>query len=178
MHASSTQLTDRIVRIDGVVGVPADRITEMIIRGIELSKLRVLDMNDDVEMFNNISSEEKIFVYSDNEEVELSYKWLIPEEYMKIDLDEYVEILISSLPTDIFEIGEIRLRNELQEFKRRNMLDFLRAIIFIVSELKSKNVICGVGRGSSCASYLLFKIGLHYVDSLKYNIPLTEFFHD
>jgi DNA polymerase III alpha subunit len=178
MRASSTQLTDRILRIDGVVGVSADKITEMIVRGVELSKIRVLSVNDDVEKFNSISSDEKINVYSDNEDIDLSYKWLIPEEYMKIDLDKYVQNLINSLPTEISEIGEIRLKNELQEFKRRNMLDFLRTIIFIVSVLKSKNIICGVGRGSSCASYLLFKIGLHSVDSLKYNISLTEFFHD
>lgn len=177
MRASSTQLSDRTVRVDGVVGVAADKVTEMIIRGVELSKLRVLSKDAEVERFNSLS-EEKLEVYSDLEDIELSYKWLIPEEYMKIDLDKYVQDVIDTLPGDIHEIGEIRLQNELQEFKRRNLLDFLRTIIFIVDVLKSKKIICGVGRGSSCASYLLFKIGLHAVDCLKFNIPLTEFFHD
>ena len=178
MHVNSTQLSDRIVRIDGVIGVAPDQVPEMLIRGITISKLRVLTSDDDVELFNSLSSDEKLEIYSDIEDLELSYKWLIPEEYASIDLDVYVQNLIDALPANISEIGEIRLQNELQEFKRRNMLDFLRAIIFIVSVLKSRNIICGVGRGSSCASYLLFKIGLHAVDCLKFNIPLTEFFHD
>jgi len=178
MHASSTQLSDRVVRIDGVIGVAPDQVPEMLVRGIEISKLRVLTSDDDVELFNSLSSDEKLKIYSDVEDVKLSYKWLIPDEYMSIDLDVYVQNLIDTLPTEISEIGEIRLQNELQEFKRRDMLDFLRTIIFIVSVLKSRNIICGVGRGSSCASYLLYKIGLHAVDCLKFNISLTEFFHD
>jgi DNA polymerase III alpha subunit len=33
----------------------------------------------------------------------------------------------------------------------------------------------GVGRGSSVASYVLFLIGVHRIDSMKYNLDYKEF---
>jgi DNA polymerase III alpha subunit len=33
-----------------------------------------------------------------------------------------------------------------------------------------------VGRGSSVASYVLFLIGVHKIDPIKYELPIEEFF--
>jgi DNA polymerase III alpha subunit len=37
------------------------------------------------------------------------------------------------------------------------------------------NLIWGVGRGSSVASYVLYKIGIHKIDSLFYDLDVGEF---
>ena len=39
-----------------------------------------------------------------------------------------------------------------------------------------KNSSWGVGRGSSVSSYCLYLIGIHMVDSIKYNLDIQEFF--
>ena len=41
--------------------------------------------------------------------------------------------------------------------------------------LHDKNVLWGVGRGSSVASYALFLIGVHKIDSVKYDLDWREF---
>jgi DNA polymerase III alpha subunit len=47
---------------------------------------------------------------------------------------------------------------------------------YIVDTLRANNVVWGVGRGSSVASYVLHLIGVHKIDSVKYDIPIEEFF--
>jgi DNA polymerase III alpha subunit len=47
---------------------------------------------------------------------------------------------------------------------------------YIVDTLRANNIVWGVGRGSSVASYVLHLIGVHKIDSIKYNIPIEEFF--
>jgi DNA polymerase III alpha subunit len=47
---------------------------------------------------------------------------------------------------------------------------------YVVDTLRENNIVWGVGRGSSVASYVLHLIGVHKIDSIKYNIPIEEFF--
>ena len=65
---------------------------------------------------------------------------------------------------------------ELRIWRKRKLNDMLRTLIFIVNTFEDNNVIWGTGRGSSCASYVLYLIGLHQVDSVLYNIDIGEFF--
>jgi DNA polymerase III alpha subunit len=46
---------------------------------------------------------------------------------------------------------------------------------YLVDTLRKNNVVWGVGRGSSVASYILYLIGVHKVDSIKYNLDINEF---
>ena len=41
--------------------------------------------------------------------------------------------------------------------------------------MRDNGVIWGVGRGSSVASYVLYLIGIHKVDSMYYDLPINEF---
>jgi DNA polymerase III alpha subunit len=41
--------------------------------------------------------------------------------------------------------------------------------------MTANRVIWGVGRGSSVASFVLYKLGVHRVDSLYYNLDINEF---
>jgi DNA polymerase III alpha subunit len=56
------------------------------------------------------------------------------------------------------------------------MIDVLKAMKYMVDVLKSNNVVWGVGRGSSVSSYCLYLIGIHKIDSVKYDLPITDFF--
>ncbi|NJO62370.1 MAG: hypothetical protein HC836_30345 [Richelia sp. RM2_1_2] len=66
-------------------------------------------------------------------------------------------------------IEKDRVLTELNLFRERNMEMVLRSLIFLVDLMRNNNVVWGVGRGSSCASYCLFLIGIHKVDAIKYS---------
>jgi DNA polymerase III alpha subunit len=94
--------------------------------------------------------------------------WLMPDKYKTLDIEEW---LLGSCP----EQNHQRLIEELQEYKSRNMLDLLRWLKYLVDTLEKNNIVCGVGRGSSVASYVLFLLGVHKIDSVKYNLDWQEF---
>ena len=94
--------------------------------------------------------------------------WFMPDEYRNMDIEGF---LINQCPKQNYQ----RLVEELQEFRSRNMLDILRVLKYVVDTLRDKNVLWGVGRGSSVASYALFLIGVHKIDSIKYDLDWREF---
>ena len=64
---------------------------------------------------------------------------------------------------------------ELTEFKARKLYPVLTVLIYIIDTMRKNNLVWGIGRGSSVASYVLYLIGIHKVDSLKYNLDIKEF---
>ena len=97
--------------------------------------------------------------------------WFIPKEYKNLDIEKYI---IDKCPRENLD----RARQELEIYRRKNMLDLLKTIKYIVDTLRANNVIWGVGRGSSVASYVLFLLEIHKIDSVKYNLPIEEFFKE
>jgi len=55
------------------------------------------------------------------------------------------------------------------------MLPMLQFLVYMVDQLKHNNILWGVGRGSSVSSYILYLIGVHKIDSVKYNLDYKEF---
>jgi DNA polymerase-3 subunit alpha len=96
-------------------------------------------------------------------------EWFLPSEYQNLDIHQ---IVLDTCSTDY---EKARCLEELAEFKARNMLDLLRWLKYIMDTCRSNNIIWGVGRGSSVASYVLFKLGIHRIDSIKYNLDWREF---
>ena len=96
--------------------------------------------------------------------------WFIPYEYKTMDILDW---LYQRCPTP--EIRE-RVVEELRLFAKHNMIPVLKTMKYVVDTLRENNVVWGVGRGSSVASYTLYLIGVHKVDSIKYNLPIDEFF--
>ena len=94
--------------------------------------------------------------------------WFIPEEYKTVDIEE---LLFQRCPEENYQ----RLSEELVAFKERNMLHLLKVLNFLVDTFRENKVIWGVGRGSSVASYALFLLDIHRVDSVKYNLDWQEF---
>jgi DNA polymerase III alpha subunit len=86
-----------------------------------------------------------------------------------MDIEEF---LVSHCPKQNYD----RLIQELDLYKSHNLLPVLRAMKYIVDTLRNNNIVWGVGRGSSVASYVLFIIGVHKIDSVKYKLPINEFF--
>ena len=68
-----------------------------------------------------------------------------------------------------------RVHMELRRFEEHGLLDVLRTLLYIINTLEEAGVPWGVGRGSSVASYILFLIGVHDVDSIEYDLDFDEF---
>jgi len=68
-----------------------------------------------------------------------------------------------------------RLIEELQEYRERNMLELLLWLKYFVDTCEKNNILWGVGRGSSVASYVLYLLKVHRIDSLKYNLDYQDF---
>ena len=68
-----------------------------------------------------------------------------------------------------------RVKEELDAFKSKNMMTVLKFMHFLVSYMRENNLVWGVGRGSSVASYVLFLLGVHKVDSIQYGLDWREF---
>jgi DNA polymerase III alpha subunit len=98
----------------------------------------------------------------------LQSDWLMPDEYRHLDIESF---LVNECPKENYQ----RLVEELQEYRSRNMLNLLRWLKYFVDTCRANNVLWGVGRGSSVASYALYLIGVHKIDSLKYNLDWREF---
>jgi DNA polymerase III alpha subunit len=98
----------------------------------------------------------------------LQQDWLMPDEYKQMDIESF---LVSVCPKENYQ----RLIDELQEYRARNMLDLLRWLKYFVDNMREHKVVWGVGRGSSVASYVLFLIGVHKIDSIQYNLDWQEF---
>lgn len=96
-------------------------------------------------------------------------QWLMPTEYRDLDIVKHVLDLCSS-DAELQRVGE-----ELLLFADRDMLDLLRYLKFLVDTMRTNNVLWGVGRGSSVASFVLYLLGVHRVNSLYYDLDIHEF---
>ena len=101
---------------------------------------------------------------------DLQSTWFMPEEYQKLDIEAWIR-----QQTPPWDPECTRVEEELAAFKERNMLDLLRWMKYFVDTCREKKVVWGVGRGSSVASYVLYLIGVHKINSLKYNLDWREF---
>ena len=96
-------------------------------------------------------------------------KWLIPDDYCPDLLVQLYDMCKTDEQRD-------RVSQELDLYTKHGMLDLLYVMQYIVDTLRQNNIVWGVGRGSSVASYVLFLIGVHKIDPIKYELPIDEFF--
>jgi len=95
--------------------------------------------------------------------------WHMPEEYLSLDIAQWV-------------LGQCKTQEELQRvgqelllYQERNLFDLLRQLKYVVDTWRTNNIVWGVGRGSSVASYVLYLIGVHRINSMYYDLDVGEF---
>lgn len=173
-----TELKDRVVWFDGTVQVRPQDLPKYLLAGVPLSKLAVTELTPEIEQLNRLS-DDKLLVKQDADLSAYPPEWSLPDGYKYLNLDEYLEGLADRVERDeLYEQRLVRLAEEIDLFTQLQLHNVLRALIYIVDELTRQGVLWGVGRGSSCSSYLLYLIGLHEVDPVKYDIPITDFIRE
>jgi len=117
----------------------------------ELIQYNKLDMT--VEQFDN----------------QMQSNWLMPEQYKTMDIAQYVLNQCQG-EAELQRAGE-----ELLLFQERDMFVLLRYLKYLVDTMRENNIVWGVGRGSSVASFVLFLLGIHRINSLYYDLSIDEF---
>lgn len=96
-------------------------------------------------------------------------KWNMPEEYKQLDIAQYI-LGLCNTEAELQRVGE-----ELLLYQERGLFDLLRYLKYLVDVMTENKLIWGVGRGSSVASYVLYKLKVHRIDSMFYKLDIAEF---
>ena len=160
-------------------------LVDMIYSGnIDKCHVVLCDSSDDIDKFNNAMEEQgfdKLQKYIPLDVDEKTFdgvcqsEWFMPEEFKTLNVEHNV---LGKLITDGYHAQGKEYRRafeELEEVKKRGMLDLLRYMIYLVDFMRKNNIVWGVGRGSSVASYVLYLIGVHKINSIQFELDWHEF---
>lgn len=100
----------------------------------------------------------------------LQSEWFMPDKYKNLDIYNYV---LNKAPDEPEEMA--RVCEELHEYEKRGMFNLLKFLVYLVDIMRENNIVWGVGRGSSVASYVLYLIGIHKINSIQYGLDWHEF---
>ena len=95
--------------------------------------------------------------------------WHMPQKYYTINVLQWL--------LDKCQNNEEKMRviAEYELFEKKQFIKVLQFLIYFIDTLRANNIVWGVGRGSSVASFCLFLIGVHKINPLLYNLDITEF---
>ena len=139
------------------------------------------DPSDDVDKFNSAMEEQGLSKLQKYIPLDVDQKtfdgvcqseWFMPNEYKDINVYEYV---LGKAETPCPQHVQDRIWQELDAFRDRGMKDLLRYMIYLVDFMRENDIVWGVGRGSSVASYVLYLIGVHRIDSIQFDLDWREF---
>jgi len=137
------------------------------------------DANDDIDKFNAAMEEQgfdKLQKYIPLDVDQKTFdgvcqsEWFMPQEYKELDVYTFV---MNKAGDDLAELE--RVEEEIAQFKVRGMNNLLRYMIYLVDFMRENNIVWGVGRGSSVASYVLYLIGVHKINSIQFGLDWREF---
>jgi DNA polymerase III alpha subunit len=95
--------------------------------------------------------------------------WFMPDEYNNINTLQY---LLDRCQT---QEEKDRVVSEHEIFEKKGFIKVLQFLIYFIDTLRKNNIVWGVGRGSSVASFCLFLIGVHKINPLQHNLDHREF---
>ena len=109
----------------------------------------------------NITVEEFDRINQDN--------WFMPPEYKTFDI---VTWLFDQCKTSE---ETSRVAEELELYVQFDMITVLQYLKYLVDTMRANKILWGVGRGSSVASFCLYLMGIHKINSIIYELDIKEF---
>ena len=176
-----TELKGRKLYYDGDSVVTKEYLYNKLLNNEPISHLFVDEIDQEIKNYNN-HNELKLKTKESLNNLQID--WNIPDKYKNLSLKPYLfksleaEIEINPLSSTDIEKRIERIETEYNLWNSHKLLFLLKTLIYVVDTFKEKNIIWGTGRGSSCCCYILYLIGIHDVDSVRYNLDITEFFRE
>ena len=177
-HSNKIELKNRTLFYDGDSVVSEKEITNLIASGVSVDGLFVEELTDEIRKYNSfVSLDQQIKIKK--EVRDLSFDWNLPHEYKTLDPIQYVVKKFNEkrdgFSPEEFKRRKNRIITELSLYEQLQLIPILRVLIFIINTLTEKDLVWGVGRGSSVSSYVLYVMGVHDIDSFKYNLNIKDF---
>jgi len=141
---------------------------ELLYRGSDITNTPFSDISN----YNKFCDELELLPLSD--ETFISKDFNIPQHYKELDVEKFIYSKIPASGQDV-KIITARVDMELKMYKERGLFPILQLLIYVVDVMRKNNLVWGVGRGSSVASYVLYILGVHKIDSHKYKLDIEEF---
>lgn len=153
---------------------------DAVMRGQDLSLYHnaLVDNTVDLSSVSNIIDNLPQFVCYDPKVEQMSTQqfdqdqqsqWFMPTQYRNLDIAKHVIDLCGTQQ----ELQ--RVAQELLLYQEKNLFDLLRYLKYLVDVMRDNGLIWGVGRGSSVASYVLYLLGVHKINSIYYDLDPREF---
>jgi DNA polymerase III alpha subunit len=181
--SANTKLNDRTLWFDGDVAFTSKAALErFILSGKPLTNIHVESIDEAIQKYNKLCPDEPLTIKSSLEPI--TPEWKIPEPYNSLNIKKFIvkclddEINQGTFTNDEIEARINRVELELKLWEEHELLPLLKLLIYIVDTFEKNSIVWGTGRGSSCCCYTLYLIGLHDVDSIFYNLDISEFFRD
>lgn len=155
-------------------------LCNLVMRGVGLNETSGIMVDESVDLTTITSMIDRVpkFIKYDSAIESLSVEefdsynqqqWYMPDSYKEMDIAVYL-LNLCSTQEQLQRVGQ-----ELLLYQERNLFDLLKYLKYLVDTMKENCVVWGVGRGSSVASYVLFLLGVHKIDSLYYDLDPSEF---
>jgi DNA polymerase III alpha subunit len=163
----------------GQVILSSDNLIELLLQGKNISHLNV-KFDDDIELFKQYQSSlipttvvfldapEELLTFNEFHQ-KCSEEWMFPEIFQQIDVKTWLHNKCKT------QQEHERVDEEFILYEDRDLVMALRMFIFLVDYMRKNKIVWGVGRGSSVSSYILYLIGIHRVNSLKYELSISDF---
>jgi DNA polymerase III alpha subunit len=166
----------------GQVILSSDNLRELLLHGKNISHTNV-EFDEDIELFKKYQDQllQTDIIFEPPPEESLSFEefqlersddWIFPTEFQHVDV---LDFLLKKCKNDL---EKERVNREFIMYEKRGLIMLLRLFIFLVNHMRSNKYVWGVGRGSSVCSYILYLIGIHRVDSLKYGLEIEDYLKD
>lgn len=145
---------------------------QALLKGKDVNSLHVKFDHDPpsflVKLHPNLMNHED---FTDEEIKKRKKDYFMPSEYESIDLRSFF------LQKTCTDKERERVLKEIELIEKTGTEDFFRYLIYLSDVIKNHDIVVGTGRGSSTSLYILYLIGLHRVNSLKYDLNPNEFFN-
>jgi DNA polymerase III alpha subunit len=145
------------------------RNPDVSLKNILINKPIKFDSNLDLENVPTFIEYKPLSISVEDFDRQNQDNWYMPIEYRNMDIAAWV---LSECKEDheLQRVGE-----ELLLYQDRDLFPLLCYCKYLVDTMRKHNVVWGVGRGSSVASYVLYLIGIHRVNSIYYDLNIDEF---
>ena len=157
----------------------SDELVDLMYRGLDITALDVVadsytdTYNESCRIFNKVAHLIQPLadpvVSPEDEHARRSAEWFVDPKYKSMD------VRASLLDRCENDVERARVSMEMQMFEERGLTPLLQLMFALVDHFRLKGIVWGVGRGSSCASYCLYLIGVHKIDSILYDLDIGEF---
>lgn len=162
----------------GIAYATSDEICDLLYKNptVDFSKIYVADPHKYNEAVRTFYAELPLLkLYNLNETTIEAFdhdnqqQWHMPDEYRNMDIAQWV-LDQCQTQEELQRVGQ-----ELLLYHERNLFPLLQQLKYIVDTWRANKIVWGVGRGSSVASYVLYLIGVHRINSMYYDLDIAEF---